>query len=259
VNRRPTLAAVLLGYALASKQWAFLAVPAVLWAARPVPIRKTLVVVAAVYLALTLTMLAGDPGRFADTLRHPAGAHGLVDIQTIWFPLAPHTDVPVFDGVEHYLVPHRRLPHALESAIHPLIALLALALSLFYLWRRPAVEPARIFLLLALVFLLRCLLDPVTNAYYHAPFLAALALYEGYARRRIPVLTVIATAALIPTFPYDLHGFQEGNALYLAWSLPMTAGLVIALFRPDLGARIAGRFPLGREVTLPGAFRRQRP
>ena len=243
IRRRPTLAAVLIGFALASKQWAFLALPAVLWAARPAPLRRTLGITVATYLVLVVPMAIGDPGRFWDALQHPAGAHGLVDAQSIWFPIAHHNDVRVFDGVEVVTIPHRRLPHALESALHPLIALLALGISIAYL-RRPRIEPAGIFRLLALIFLLRCVLDPVTNIYYHAPFIAALALAESQTRRTIPVLSLLATCALVPHFARNLQGFEAANTFYLAWSLPLSAWLAFSLFRPDSAARIMRRLRL---------------
>jgi hypothetical protein len=248
VNGRAAAGAALFGFALASKQWVLLALPVAVWAARPAPVVKTFGIVAAVYLALQVPMVLGNPDRFADTVKHPAGAHGLVDAQTVWFPLAAHHDVRVFDGVEHRIVPRRRLPHALETAIHPAIVVLAIALALVFLRRRPDADAAALCELLALIFLLRCMLDPVTNDYYHAPFLAALALYEGFARRRLPVLAILATAAFIPKFSFDLSGFEKANALYLAWSIPMAAGLALSLYRPETAAAISRRIRLDRPI-----------
>ena len=55
--------------------------------------------------------------------------------------------------------------------------------------------------LLALLLLLRCVLDPWNNDYYHAPFLLALLAWEALARDGWPRLTVLAGAALALTFP----------------------------------------------------------
>lgn len=228
VQGRVTPAAVLLGVAIATKQWALLAAPAVVWAARPSSVGRTVAIVAATYLALMIPMAIGNPDRFQAAMRTPTGTHAFVDMQTIWFPVATKHDVRVFDGVEEVVLPRRRLPYTLESLIHPAIVLLAFVLSAAWLRRRP--RPEQIFQLLALVFLLRCMLDPVTNAYYHAPFLVSLALHEGLTQRRLPVLSLLATAAFIPTFGWDLDGFQLGNAFYLAWSIPLAGLLATQLF-----------------------------
>ncbi|HEX4732812.1 MAG TPA: glycosyltransferase 87 family protein [Thermoleophilaceae bacterium] len=228
-RRRPTLAAVLIGFALASKQWAVLALPAVLYLARPAPMLRTFAIVAGTYLLLIVPMAIGDPGRFWDALQHPAGAHGLVDARSLWFRLSQVHDVRAFDGVQTVVLPRRTLPHALESAIHPLIVILALGLSVAYL-RRPGVDLAGVFRLLALIFLLRCVLDPVTNLYYHAPFIAALALHDSQSERKVPVLSALATCALLPRFGNGLGGFEWTNAFYLAWTLPLAAWLAWGLF-----------------------------
>jgi hypothetical protein len=237
VNGRTTTAAVLLGVALASKQWAVLAIPAVAITVPPAIARKAIAVSIGVYLALVLPMAIGNADRFADTLSAGStSSNGLVDADTIWLPFAENHDRRIFDGVESVVLPQRNLPHALTSAIHPLIVLLAIALS-FALWRkRVRIDAEVIFLLLALIFLLRCMLDPVTNHYYHAPFLASLAIYEGLGKRPVPVLTLIASAAFLPRFGIDADALRQANLLYLAWSVPMAAWLALSLFGPSTPA-----------------------
>jgi hypothetical protein len=104
-------------------------------------------------------------------------------------------------------------------------------LSLLFWRRRKERDAAAIFQLVALIFLLRCMLDPVTNDYYHAPFLASLALYEGFAKRSLPVLTLLVTAAFLPRFGLDVAAFDRANAFYLAWSIPLATWLALSLFR----------------------------
>jgi Glycosyltransferase family 87 len=232
LSGRATTAAVLLGLALASKQWAILALPAVALAVPPAQARRTVAVTIAVYVALMVPMAIGNPDRFADTLTAPStSSHGLVDADTIWLPFASVHDKTVFDGVEHLVFPHRELPDALESLIHPAIVVIAFGLSLLFWRRRQPPDPESIFLLLALIFLLRCMLDPVTNHYYHAPFLASLALYEAFARHRIPVLTLVASAVFLPRLGIDATALERTNLIYLVWSLPMAAWLGLTLFR----------------------------
>jgi hypothetical protein len=95
---------------------------------------------------------------------------------------------------------------------------------------------------LALVLLLRCVLDPVDNEYYHAPFLLALLAYETVTRRRIPVATVFSAAGLWVTFDLlDVHGASPHltNAVYLIWAGAVTIYLLAASrLLPSLGTRI---------------------
>ena len=113
---------------------------------------------------------------------------------------------------------------------HPLILLGAVPLSLLFLRRGGAREDA--LGLLALLFLLRCVLDPVDNAYYHAPFLLALVAWEAL-RREAPLASALAVAGLWLVFsrvaPH--HGAALTNGLYLAVALSFAAYLGVSLFR----------------------------
>ena len=88
--------------------------------------------------------------------------------------------------------------------------------------------------LLALCFLLRCLLDPVNLAYYYVPFVAALVSYEALRWERPPILTLVAAAGIWVTF----DAFDDRTATSLAWALwalPMAvalAALVVRRHRP---------------------------
>jgi hypothetical protein len=238
VSGRAGWAAVLLGVALATKQWAVLALPAVVLAVDAPVVKRVVATTVAVYVAIMIPMAIGDPGRFADTLTAPGTtAHGLVGTDSNWFQIAAHDDRRIFDGVEHITIAHRRLPHVVESASHPFIALLAAGLAILLWRRRQQRDAASIFQLLALIFLVRCLLDPVTNDYYHLPFLAALALSEVLSERRLPILTLLATAAFLPDFGIDVTAFGWANAFYLAWSIPLTAWLAMSLYRKRVPAQ----------------------
>jgi Glycosyltransferase family 87 len=230
VKGRVTTAGVLFGIALASKQWAILALPALALAVQPQLSRRVVVASIATFVALMIPMAIGDPDRFAHTLTAGSTAsNGFVGADTLWFPLAPEHDVRVYDGLQYKTIPRRDLSHAVKRALHPLIVLIA-ALLAFALWRRRGrLDVAALFQLLALVFLLRCMLDPVSNGYYHAPFLVALALYEGFSGRP-PILAVAAGAAFLPRFGIDLESLRTANAIYLAWSIPLAGWLAYSLF-----------------------------
>jgi peptidoglycan/LPS O-acetylase OafA/YrhL len=82
--------------------------------------------------------------------------------------------------------------------------------------------------------LVRCLLDPITNGYYHLPFLMALAAWEGLRRRGAPLLTV-ASALLLGLNAALANGGVDPvtvNRFYLAWALPLAALLGVLAFRP---------------------------
>lgn len=109
-----------------------------------------------------------------------------------------------------------------------------------------AADPARrgrdALLLLALVFLLRCLLDSWDIGYYLLPCSIALCVWETIGERRPPVLTLAGLIA-----PWVLleqlagHGLSPDaqSALFLAWTLPLTAYLALRLYAP--GVTVTGR------------------
>jgi hypothetical protein len=151
----------------------------------------------------------------------------------IWWPLADLVDLGEPYG-ERYV-----LPEMLARVSHPLIVLLAVPLT-FLLWRRPGRRPDDALLLLALLFLLRCVLDNWNNEYYHLPFVLALLTWEVQRTRAVPILTIAVMLAAGLTFYPEMERMyaesvghaQLWNALYLGWVLPLTAGLVLALYRP---------------------------
>jgi hypothetical protein len=85
--------------------------------------------------------------------------------------------------------------------------------------------------------LLRCLLDPWNNDYYHAPLLLSLLAWEALGRDGWPRLTLFAGAALALTFPASVDSMSALSAdslrycvTYLAWALPLAGWLAMALF-----------------------------
>jgi hypothetical protein len=115
---------------------------------------------------------------------------------------------------------------------------LALGLSLFFWLRRRGFVPADTLGLLALLLLLRCLLDPMNNDYYHVPFLTFLIAWEGIRVRGLPVLSLFAAAALWATTrsqwlsPESLgeQFYLVNNVFYLVCMVPLACWLTWALF-----------------------------
>jgi len=247
MRQRTILAGLLLGLALATKQWALIAILPTLIAAPERPLR--LAAVAAVTACLlTLPMALGDPGQFRSVTQSASGAVSGTSPTTpwnVWWPLAEATDLP--DGRAVFVG-----PVWIARGSHPAIIAVAVVLSLL-LWRRRERRPEDALLLLALLFLLRCLLDTWNNDYYHAPFLLALLAWEVVRHRRLPYLSMAVVGALALSFwPQFTKVFSDStpyaaalNAVYLAWTVPLVAYLTLELYAPGRASAIAHRIAAG--------------
>lgn len=245
---RGLLAGLLLGCAIATKQWAVLAaLPA--FVAAPAPARTRLVVACAVAaLAFTLPMLIGNPDRFmlvqsaassADPQYVLDGSGGSslpgshVTPNNVYLPFAS-----TFETAQGQIYLQNPL---IGRLAHPLILLIALPLT-FLLWRRRSGRPdvREALLLLALLFLARCVLDPMSLDYYHVPFLAALGAAAAFGTLRDARLTLFAAAGLaiayaVPTLSmYELsRDAVPKNIVYLAVTLSLLWALGRELYGPE--------------------------
>ena len=227
---RANWAGVLLGLAVANKAWALLAVGPVLLAL-PAQRRRALVIAGAIALALVLPILlagppSGQPGVHAATT-------GVIfqPWQVWWFFGSPSDAIRGADGL--LKAGYRAPPGWLSPISHPLIVAVALPLSLLA-WRRRS-DPL---LLLALLFVLRCVLDPWNTAYYALPAILALVAWEATRGERPPVFALAMTMAtwatwqwLVPAASADVE-----SLVYLGWSLPFGALLAWRLYAPALPA-----------------------
>jgi hypothetical protein len=116
-------------------------------------------------------------------------------------------------------------------------------LSLAWLWvrraqRRPLEEAL---LLLALLFLIRCMLDPWDNTYYHLPLVLTLLTWE-VRRDRFPWLAAAVSACVL--ISCEVVGTRTGwlaFTLYVAWAVPLAAALAWRVFgRPRASRASAG-------------------
>ena len=115
---------------------------------------------------------------------------------------------------------YHEVAHWVPPVSHSLIVLIALPLGL--LLRRRGARGADPLALLALLFLLRCVLDPVDQGYFHVPFMLALLAWEvsaGALRMGgLPPVTLAAAACLALTFDVlQAHGVNAWviDSLYL--------------------------------------------
>ena len=251
VSRRPLGGAVLLGLALASKQWAVLAVPVVALLT-PAGRRLRMLVVAVAVLAVFTTPLAvGDPRGFVDNLGATKAAVSTVSRLDVWWAIAPESKQVVLVGEQARTVEVRRLPRAVTALGRPLAVVLAVALALAAARRRRTGRDDCL-ALLALVLLLRCLLDPVNASYYHVPFLTSLLAWESLRRRGLPLLSLLASSALALTLAEPLVGSPAlDNAFYLGWTTSLAALMAVVLFLPEAASRLLRGIGLDAPLTAP--------
>ncbi|HEX7059149.1 MAG TPA: glycosyltransferase 87 family protein [Solirubrobacterales bacterium] len=253
-------AAVLLGLAVASKQWAVIAILPVLMA---LPARRVQagLVAAVVAFLLVLPGFLAAPDAFKEVHDNAASTGRVVTPWSVWYPAA---------GVvtEHYTVDSMRLtarvheaPPLVGSLSHPLIVLLAigLPLALAACRQRFRLDGADAMGLLALLALLRCVLDPVDNLYYHLPFLLALLGWDAFAAKGLPVRGLLGAgfALLFWRWSQSLTDVYAFNAAYLAVTLTATVAITWALLRrsPQRAGPARGRTFVWLEMDSVGKLR----
>lgn len=243
LERRSGWAALVLLLAVGTKQWALLAVPAVAVVAERERFGRALLIAAGAAIVVVALLLVVDADAVYDANRVLFDLRGdNTRPASIWW-LAMPDDVP--DPVL------RSLPDWLALSAHPLILASAIALPLALAERVRAAPWERALPLLALVLLLRCMLDPVDNSYYHVPFFLALLTADALTRAYLP--TLITFAALIAIM--DLADWPVLQAIaYVLWSVPLTAHLTARAAGYDLGAALRSR-----GVRGPAAARTPRP
>jgi hypothetical protein len=213
---RATTAGALLGLAVATKQWAIVAVLPALLAAPRHHVVRLLATAAAAGAALLAPVLLADPAAFAAAQQGVASSARWFAAHQLWWPLG---------GAD------QTAPGWLATGAKPLIVALTVPLAALFVRRRAPRTDA--LLLLALVLLARCALDPWNTIYYHLPFVVALLAWEVVDGRRIPLLSLAATGAVWASF--ETYGASEGVGpwlAYMAWTVPLAA---------FLGRRLYGR------------------
>jgi hypothetical protein len=211
-------ASVLVVAAVVSKQWAVLAIlPAALAAPRGGwRIAAAGVAGTALLLALQIGGGGGAHGAITNTglLFHPH--------QVFWPFGIPAT--PEFIAAGHGT---RMGPEWLAPLTRPIIVGSGILVAAAW-WLRGGAARNRDDALgiLALAFLLRCMLDPWNLVYYHLPLVVTLAAWEARRGRGMPVLSVAVTAACWLTFViYDERSGYGPYVAYLAWAVPLALGL----------------------------------
>lgn len=230
-------AAVLLGLAVASKQWAVIAILPVLMALPSSRFRVALIA-GAIVAVLTLPALVLAPDSFSDVHGAAASTGRFVSPWNIWYPAAEVTFEKHELGSTSFTAEIHEAPPMVGALSHPLIVLLAFGLPLaLALWRRCfQISGAEAMALLALLALLRCALDPVDNFYYHVPLLLALLGWDGLDAERLPLrgLAGTAIALFFWHWSHNLSDVAMFNFAYVIVAVSAGAMIAFTLFaKPD--------------------------
>ena len=114
------------------------------------------------------------------------------------------------------------------------MVVVALAASALFWRKHPSPSATTALQLVALVFLLRCLLDPLAISYHHVPFLLALTAAEALRRRATSYLALtVAAISLAMTKALATASPDTLSRVYLAWALPVALYLAWTLSRAD--------------------------
>lgn len=211
------MVAALIAAAL-TKQWALVAVGPAL-AACVSGRRRVLILGGASIAAAIAVVLIVAPGDFVHRQIALIGARDFITWVNVWWLAVPGAEDGIGDG---------GLASLVNDTIHGVIVLLPLPLAYLGWRRRPAGDPAVTISaalgLLAAALLLRSVLDPWNNLYYHLPALITIAALE-LDRGRLPRVTLAITLGAYLLFEYGtwLWGADTASALYLLWALPILA------------------------------------
>ncbi len=264
-GERPLWAGLALGLAIANKEWALLAAGPVLLALparRRLPCAAATVAAAGVVLAPLLLIHGGG---FSATVKASASpGTALFHPWQIWWFFGHHlSNTP--GAPASVALGYRVGPAWTGSLTHPLILAVGLALTVA-LWLRGRIDTARspspergvrldartALLALALLMLMRCLLDTWDTGYYLLPFLFALLAWEVRGSiARPPALAAVACVLGYVSFLWlSNHASPDLQAAsFLIWSLPLATLLALRLFGP---ARSRSSAPDHRPRALPG-------
>ena len=241
---------ILLGLAIANKQWALLAIGPVLVALPAHRVRAAVIagaLAACFYFPLWLAAHigggSGSPGALT-----VAGGGAIFQPWQLWWFLGSHSQT-VRDSFGAVKIGYRTPPAWIQSIDHPLIVALAVPVTAFAVLRRRTDA----MLLLAFLLAIRFAFDTWDTVYYPLPFIFALLAWESLDRRRPPVLALTASVVVWLVFivvPEHVSP-DEQAAVFLLAAVPALLALAIALFAPGAWSRLVARRPRERRSSAP--------
>lgn len=256
VRNRPVWAGVLLGLAIANKEWAILATGPVLIALPEQRWRSLLAAAGAAGIVLGPLVLASSSGFVGQQVAATKTGTVFQPWQIWWFLGSHGHIVRGYFGNIH--VGYRTPPGWIGQVTHPLIVAISVPLTLLCMRlrrRAPRRAPNDAMLLLVLLLLLRCVLDAWDYTYYALPFLIALVTWEVLTYRRPPVLALAASFATWFVFqaaasPNLNISADMQSLIFDAFAISAVLAIAAGLYAPGLSKRLAFRMrrrpvPLG--------------
>jgi len=252
MTRRAVPAGILFALALTTKQWSLVIVGPMVLAVVVYALPRWRFGAAALVtgLAVAAPFVLSGPGRYFDVQTRagniPVTSWQPASPYSAWYPVSPTKDVHIRPVNGRDVVSVRPVPRLVAAVAKKLIVISALLLTVPLLLRRSRLSATDPLLFLAFVLLLRCLLDPFDNPYYHLPFLMAFLAWEGLTVRGAPVVSLLVSFAfLLQTKLADaltaIPNYTTHCVVYLAWSLPLLAFMAVHLYSPALGRRVRQR------------------
>jgi hypothetical protein len=255
---RPVWAGLLLGLAIGNKEWALIAIGPVLMG---LPSRRGLAmsVAAATATVLLGPLLISAPGGLAGTTGRLATKTGETfhPFQIWWFLGQRLRWIPAMAGS----IPKgaRDTPGWLDGRAHLIVVGVSVPLTWLYHRSRRTTGSGAPLRLLALLLLLRCVLDPWDVAYYPLPFILAVVSWESVSGARYaPARSIGATAATWIVFVMlPRHaGVDTQSLVCLGFSIPAVLVLLRSICPPGITSDC--RSAHGRQTRRAGVLRCRR-
>jgi hypothetical protein len=225
---------ILLGLAIANKQWALLAVGPVL-VALPAHRWRATGVAAAVALCfyIPLWLAAYSSSSSGGVLAATNGGVIFQPWQLWWF--LGSTGHVVHGLADVLKVGYRTPPAWIETYSHPLIVALSVPATLLAV-RRGSRDAL---LLLTFLLAIRFAFDPWDFVYYPLPFIFALLVWETMRWRRVPVFALTASVVvwfIFVVLPSHVSADAQAAA-FLVVTLPTLFALAVGLYAPGMRLR----------------------
>jgi hypothetical protein len=249
---RAVWAGVLLGLAIANKEWALLAVGPVLLALPHRRMRALTATAATAGAVLAPLVLAGSA--ITQLKGSATNSSAIFQPWQVWWFLGSHGHI-VRGTFGNIKIGYRTPPGWINQVAHPLIVAMMVPLTLLCVRVRRLGgrrAPNDALLLLTLLLLLRCVLDPWDTSYYALPFLIALLVWEVMSHDRPPVLALAASLAAWLVYVQTSAAGMSADLQALIFIVVAAAALVplaAALYAPGFTERLGLR--AGRRGAIP--------
>lgn len=254
LHPRAILAGLLLGLAIGSKEWALIAVGPALLSLRGG--RVQLLAAIALGAAILIAPIALLSSSFVGATSASASTSSTIfqPWQLFWF-IGRH-GAPVHGLFGNLKRGYRTAPAWVGPISHPLVLLAGILPPATIWWQRRkrgagsllrslhSAQPlacADALQLLALLCLLRCLLDTWDNVYYTLPLLLSLLAWEVSTYTRPPVISLCATLLCWISFQWlpEVASADTEAAFFLAWTAPLATVLALRAYATTVSSLLS--------------------